>query len=264
MRHQRTIMVAGNWKMNLKVGEASRFMHRLEEKIAIRQNVECVLAPNYLALQPLSVYLDRRKFRLASQDGHYADFGAFTGEVSMAMLHDIVHYSIIGHSDRRHKFNETDDVIGKKVQSAIRNDIIPILCVGETLQERLAGETKHTIHRQLTSGLINITAREASIIVVAYEPVWAISTAENHKDETPEDAQKTMAYIRSQLRDLHGERAAKYARILFGGSVNQHNARAFLELKDCDGVLVGGASLDADQFASIHNTAYKVAQMRDE
>ncbi len=253
-------MVAANWKMNLKVGEASRFMHRLEEKIAIRQNVECVLAPNFLALQPISVNLDRRKFRLASQDGFYNDFGAYTGEVSMAMLHDIVHYSIIGHSDRRHKFNESDDVLAKKVQAAIRNDIIPILCVGETLQERLANETHHVLHRQLSSDTLNITSREMSVMVIAYEPVWAIGTG---KTPTPEEAQEAMAFIRKQIKDLHGDRAAKYARILYGGSVKPDNARTFMELKDCDGVLVGGASLDSDQFASIHNTAYKIAQMKD-
>lgn len=256
MRHKRTIMVAGNWKMNMKVAESSRFMHRLEEKIAIRQNVECVLAPNFLSLQPISVYLDRRKFRLASQDGYHADFGAFTGEVSMSMLHDLVHYSIIGHSERRHVFGESDDTIAKKVQAAIRNDIIPILCVGETLQERLSKETHHVLHRQLSSDTINVTSREMSVMVVAYEPVWAIGTG---KTPSPEEAGEAMTFIRKQIHDLHGQRAAKYARILYGGSVKPENVRSFLELGDCDGVLVGGASLDADQFAAIHNTAYKVA-----
>ncbi|MFT4532376.1 MAG: triosephosphate isomerase, partial [Candidatus Saccharimonadales bacterium] len=188
MRNQRKIMIAGNWKEHLNVSQASHFMHRLEESIAIRQSVEVVLIPNTLVLQPLSVQLDRRKFRLGAQDGYYEDAGAYTGEVSMAMMRDLVHYVLVGHSERRHVFNENDDVAAKKVQSAVRNGIMPILCVGETLQERLSGDTKQILHNQITAGLMNLTAREASATVIAYEPVWAIGTGEFAKPDQVEEA----------------------------------------------------------------------------
>ena len=253
-------MIAGNWKEHLNVSQASQYLHRLEELIRIRQNVEVVLLPNTLVLQPLSVQLDRRKFRLGAQDGYYHDAGAYTGEVSMAMLQDLVHYVLVGHSERRHVFNETDDVAAKKVQAAVRNGIMPILCIGETLQERLAGETKQVLHNQLTAGLIHLTSREASAIVIAYEPVWAIGTGEFAK---PDQVLEVIDYIRSQVHQLYGEKTAKLIRVLYGGSVDDHNAHSFLELDGCDGALVGGASLNQHKFAGIIDVAYRVQQERN-
>lgn len=259
MRNNRKIMIAGNWKEHFTVGQASIYMHRLEEAVRIRQNVEVVLLPNVLTLQPLSVQLDRRKFRLGAQDGYYEDAGAYTGEVSMAMLRDLVHYVLVGHSERRHIFNENDNVAAKKMQAAIRNGIMPILCVGETLQERLAGETNQILHNQLSAGLMNLTAREVSACVIAYEPVWAIGTGEFAK---PDQVAKAIDFIRKQVEHLFGERASTHVRILYGGSVDDHNAGSYLSLDGCDGALVGGSSLNYHKFASIVDSAYRVHQER--
>lgn len=252
-------MVAGNWKEHFTVTEASTFLHRLESEVRNRQSVEVVIFPNVLALQPLSVQLDRRKFRLGAQNGYHVDAGAYTGEVSMAMLRDLVHYVLIGHSERRHVFNEQDDVITKKMQAAIRNGIMPVLCVGETLQERLAKETNQVLHNHITTGLMDLTATEVAACVIAYEPVWAIGTGEFAK---PDQVESAISYIRKQVEHLYGERAARHVRVLYGGSVDSHNVKAYLDIPNCDGVLVGGASLNAHTFSSIVETAYRVHQER--
>ena len=259
MRNNRKIMIAGNWKEHFTVGQASIFLHRLEETVRTRQHVEVVLFPNVLTLQPLSVQLDRRKFRLGAQDGFYEDAGAYTGEVSMAMLRELVHYVLVGHSERRHIFNENDDIVAKKMQSAVRNGIMPILCVGETLQDRLNGETNQILHNQLIAGLMHLTAREVSASAIAYEPVWAIGTGEFAR---PEQVAKAIDFIRKQVEHLFGVRAATHIRILYGGSVDDHNARSFLELDGCDGALVGGASLNQHKFSAIVEAAYRVHQAR--
>ncbi len=259
MRNNRKIMIAGNWKEHFTVAQASHYLHRLEENVENRQNVEVVLFPNVLTLQPLSIQLDRRKFRLGAQDGYFEDAGAYTGEVSMAMLRELVHYVLVGHSERRHIFGENDNIAAKKTQAAVRNGIMPILCVGETLQERLAGETKQVLHNQLTAGLIHLTAREAGASVVAYEPVWAIGTGEFAK---PDQVEEAINYIRRQVKDLFGERASEHIRILYGGSVDDQNAHSFLSIDGCDGALVGGASLNYHKFAKIVESAYRVQQER--
>ncbi len=259
MRNNRKIMIAGNWKEHFTVAQASIFMHRLEETVLNRQSVEVVILPNVLTLQPLSVQLDRRKFRLGAQDGYYEDAGAYTGEVSMAMLRDLIHYVLVGHSERRHVFNESDDVAAKKTQAAIRNGIMPILCIGETLQERLSGETNQILHNQLTAGLMNLTAREVGASVIAYEPVWAIGTGEFAK---PDQVARALDYIRKQVEHLFGERAASNVRILYGGSVDEQNAYSFLSLDGCDGALIGGASLNQHKFAGVVEVAYRVHQLR--
>ncbi len=259
MRNNRKIMIAANWKEHFTVSEASHFLHRLEEHVISHHSIEVVLFPNILTLQPLSAQLDRRKFRLGAQDGYYEDAGAYTGEVSMAMLRDLVHYVLVGHSERRHVFNESDSIIAKKMQAAVRNGIMPILCVGETLQERLANETKQVIHNQLTAGLMNLTSTEASATVIAYEPVWAIGTGEFAK---PDQVEEVILYIRKQVSELLGERASRHIRILYGGSVDDQNARSFLDIPSCDGALIGGASLNHHKFAHIVESAYRVQQNR--
>ena len=259
MRNNRKIMIAGNWKEHFTVAEASYFLHKLEETVVNHQSIEVVLFPNILTLQPLSVQLDRRKFRLGAQDGYFEDAGAYTGEVSMAMLRDLVHYVLVGHSERRHIFNENDDIVAKKTQAAVRNGIMPVVCVGETLQERLANETKQVLHNQITAGLMNLTSREAGAIVIAYEPVWAIGTGEFAK---PDQVEEVVKYIRRQVSELFGERTARHIRILYGGSVDEHNASSYLTLPDCDGALIGGASLNQHKFASIVESAFRVQQKR--
>lgn len=259
MRNNRKIMIAGNWKEHFTVSEASHFLHKLEEHVISHHSIEVVLFPNILTLQPLSTQLDRRKFRLGAQDGYYEDAGAYTGEVSMAMLRDLVHYVLVGHSERRHLFNESDSIVAKKAQAAVRNGIMPILCVGETLQERLANETKQIIHNQLTAGLMHLTSTEASAIVIAYEPVWAIGTGEFAK---PDQVEEVILYIRKQVAELLGERASRHIRILYGGSVDDQNARSFLDISSCDGALIGGASLNHLKFSKVVESAYRVQQQR--
>jgi len=252
-------MIAANWKEHFTTSQASHFLHRLQESVQIRQNIEVVLFPNIMVLQPLSVQIDRRKFRLGAQDGYYEDAGAYTGEVSMAMMRDLVHYVLVGHSERRHVFNENDDIAAKKVQSAVRNGIMPVLCIGETLQERLSKETKQVLHNQITAGLMHVTTREVGAIVVAYEPVWAIGSGETPKLD---EIETVLKYIRSQVKDLFGPKAASLMRVLYGGSVNDYNAHSILSLEDCDGALIGGASLNYQKFGKIVDSAYRVQQQR--
>lgn len=256
------LLIVGNWKMHLNVHQSSLLVHRLQERIATHRDVEVVLAPSMLALQPISLQIDRRRFRLAAQDAYFKDEGGYTGEVSFAMLGDLVHYAIVGHSSRRLYFGETLDIVRDKVQAAIRNDISPIICVGETKQERDAGETKQVLHDQVTSALMNITSKEIENVVIAYEPVWAIS-AFGGEIAKPEDAQKMIAYIRSQVAELYGERAAKHMRVLYGGSVNEHDVRSYLSLPDIDGVLVGAASLNYQQFSAIVSVAHQLQTERN-
>ncbi len=246
---QKTLIV-GNWKMHLNVSQASLLVHRLEERIKIHRDIEVVLAPTSLSLQPISLQIDRRKFRLAAQNAYHKDEGAFTGEISFTMLRELVHYVIIGHSERRLYFNETLDNIRDKVAACIRNELTPILCIGETSQERKSNETRQVLHDQLISGLANLTEDEVSNIVIAYEPVWAISTFGGELAK-PSDIARQFYFIRNQVKDLYGAKAAKSFRLLYGGSVDDQIVRGYLELDDCDGVLVGGASLNYHKFSGI-------------
>lgn len=255
-------LIVANWKMHLNTQEASVLVHRLDKHIKVHRDIEVVLAPSMLALQPLSLQIDRRKFRLAAQNAYYKDEGAFTGEVSFTMLRDLVHYAIIGHSERRIYFNENLEIVRDKVAAAIRNGIVPILCVGETKQERLAGETSRVIHDQLTTALMNLTTHEVEQLVVAYEPVWAISTF-GGEIAKPGDVERVFGLIRSNISDLYGDKASKVVRLLYGGSVNSDTASAYLAIDGCDGCLVGGASLIYEQFTGIIDSAYRLTH-RDE
>ncbi len=248
-------LVVGNWKMHLNVQEASLLVNRLHQHIPTHRDVEVVVAPTLLTLQPVSLEIDRRKFRLSAQDAFAVDEGPQTGEVSFAMLKELVHYSIIGHSARRIYFGETLEQIRDKVQACVRNEITPILCIGETKQERAAGETKRVLHDQLTTAIAHLTSEEIETMVIAYEPVWAISTFGGEKSK-PHDMQLALAYIREQIESLYGARAAAAVRILYGGSVDGHDAATYLSLDDCDGVLVGAASLNYKQFSEIANQAH--------
>lgn len=252
-------LIAGNWKMNLNTQEASLLMHRLHERIRIYRDVEVVLAPNLLSIQPLSLQIDRRKFRLAAQNAYHKDAGAFTGEVSFSMLRDLVHYVIIGHSERRLYFHETFEMIRDKVAAAIRNEISPIVCVGETQQERRAGETKQVLHDQIVSALANVSSEDIDKVVLAYEPVWAISTFGGELAK-PSDMQPVMDYVRKQVADLYGKKAATAMRILYGGSVDDQTARGYLEMLGCNGVLVGGASINYHKFTGIVESAHALAR----
>ena len=251
---KRKKLIGGNWKMNLNVQQASLLMHRLHERIQIHRDIEVVIAPSFVCLQPMSLQLDRRKFRLMAQNGYHKDEGAYTGEVSMTMLHDLVPYVLVGHSERRNILEEHEDVIRDKVTAAVRNGITPWLCVGEKKDERLRMETKQVIHDQLFSGLSNLTAEEVAEIVIAYEPVWAIGTGET---AMPDQAEEAVEFIRKHIHDTFGAYASHAVRVVYGGSVKSHNARSFLDVKGIDGLLVGGASLNYHEFSGIVQAAYR-------
>lgn len=247
-------LIVGNWKMNLNTHEASLYLHKLAGKVKPHQDVEVVLAPTLLALQSLSLQIDRRQFKLAVQNLYWRDSGAFTGEVSATQLHGVVDYAIIGHSERRHIFGETNKDIRNKVQAAIRNNIKPILCIGETAGERTDGEMADVLHDQLVGGLANITSEELGDVAVAYEPVWAIGTGNN---ALPDDVKKAVKSIRNQIKHLYGLDAAKNMRVLYGGSVTADSAASYLAIDGVDGLLIGGASLDAHAFGEIVEKAHE-------
>jgi triosephosphate isomerase len=246
------ILIVGNWKMHLNASQASLLVHRLQENVKLYRDIEVVLAPPMLTLQPMSVQLDRRKFRLAAQNAYFKDEGAFTGEVSFTMLRDLVHYVIVGHSERRHIFGEDLPMIREKTAAAFRNGIAPILCVGETKQERDDGEAKQVLHDQLMTALSNLTADEVEQMVIAYEPVWAIGTGDVAK---PDQVAGVVDYIRCYVKDVFGESAGKNVRILYGGSVVPDIIHGFLNIRGVNGFLVGGASLNYHSFADIINSA---------
>lgn len=249
------IMIVGNWKMNLNVHEASVLVKRLDDHIQVHREIEVVLAPSLLALQPVSREIDRRKFKLAAQNAYFKDEGAFTGEVSFTMMRGLIDYCIVGHSERRIYFGETLEMVRDKVQAAVRNGISPILCVGESKDEHLAGETRRVVHDKLTTALANLTAEEVSQVVVAYEPIWAIGSGDPEK---PDSIAKVTGWIRQIIKELYGEEVAADQRILYGASVAPEFVGSILSLEDVDGLLVGGASLNYEQFAGIIDGAYRL------
>jgi triosephosphate isomerase (TIM) len=254
------ILIVGNWKMNLNTSQASLLVHRLQERIKILRDIEVVLAPSMLALQPLSLQIDRRKFRLAAQNAYFVDEGPFTGEVSFTMLRDLVHYVIVGHSERRQVFSESLDMVRDKVAAAIRNEITPILCIGETKQEKSEGETKQVLHDQLMTALHNLTSAEVKNIVIAYEPVWAISDGKNfanHELARPDQVAEVVHYIRGYIRDVFGQSTANNIRVIYGGSTVPEIVHGFLDIEGLDGFLAGGASLNYHAFSDIVNAAHR-------
>ncbi|MEO5949884.1 MAG: triose-phosphate isomerase [Candidatus Saccharimonadales bacterium] len=254
MAQDKTLIV-GNWKMNLTTHEASLYIHKLAGLVKPHRDVEVVIAPSLLSLQSLSLQIDRKQFKLAVQNLYWRDSGAFTGEVSAAQLHGIVNYAIVGHSERRHIFHESDKDTRAKVQAAIRNDIKPILCIGETASERADGETHDVLHDQLLGGLANVTSEELKSVVIAYEPVWAIGTGVS---AMPADVEKAVKTIRNQVKHLYGKEAAEAIAVLYGGSVKADSAAAYLATPGVDGLLIGGASLEAEGFVSIIKGAHKL------
>lgn len=258
---KRTLII-GNWKMHLNTSQASLLVHRLEERIKIHNDIEIVLAPSMLTLQPLSLQIDRRKFRLAAQNAHPKDEGAFTGEVSFTMLQELVHYVIIGHSERRVYFHEDLDTIRDKVAACVRNSITPILCIGETKHEYNQGESKQVIHDQVVTSLTNLTQTEVEDIVLVYEPQWTI-TSFGGVPAKPDEARKYMDFIRFQVAELYGQVAAKKVRILYGGSVDEDTVSSYLEIDGCDGVLIGSASLNYHKFSSIIQKAHDLNHTKE-
>lgn len=253
MARDKTLIV-GNWKMNLNMQEASLYVHKLAQLVKSHRDVEVVLAPTALTLQSLSLQVNHRQFKLAAQNFYWRDQGAYTGEISASHLRGIVQYALVGHSERRHIFHDSDKDIRAKVQAAIRNHLRPILCIGETASERADGETHDVLHDQLIGGLANVTSEELEHIVIAYEPVWAIGTGQN---AMPSDVSAAIRAIRSQIKHLYGAKSAEEIQVIYGGSVKAESAADYLALPDVDGLLVGGASLDAHVFNEIIKKAHK-------
>lgn len=246
-------IIAGNWKMNKTIAEAIAFGGRLCQAFPAPPDQEVILAPPFPALKPLADALEGSFVRLAGQNLHEAEGGAFTGEVSAAMLREAgCAYCLVGHSERRTLFAETDTRIRLKVAAALKAGLKPILCVGESLQEREAGATPGVIEGQLKEGLNNLAAGDIGLCVVAYEPVWAIGTG---RTATPAQAQEVHAFIREWVRGAYGAPAASLLPVLYGGSVTPANAADLLAQPDINGALVGGASLDVETFVRIVTTS---------
>lgn len=250
--------IVGNWKLNFNVGESSIYLHKLLKKVPIIRDVEVVVAPTSLALQPLSLQIDRHKMKLSAQNAFYRDYGAYTGEISFDQLRGLVDYCIIGHSERRHILGEDDKMVGKKVAAAIRNKITPILCIGETESERSFGETADVIRDQLKGGLEDVSEEDISKVIIAYEPVWAISSTNAARPATPDEISDVIKLIRSTITDIYGKKTADEMPVLFGGSVNPSNAGAYLTIPGVNGLLIGGASLILGQFTDIIDIAKRV------
>lgn len=244
--------------MNFSVGESSVYLHKLLQKIRQYRNIEVIVAPSLVALQPLSLQVDRKKIRLAAQTANSHDFGAYTGEVSYTQLRGLVDYSIVGHSERRQLFHETDKDIRASVAAALRNQITPILCLGETETEHTFGETYDVLRDQLLGGLSEVSAEDISKVLIAYEPVWAISTTTDAHIASPDEIADTVQFLRRTLADTYGKTTAEEIPILYGGSVSPANAGAYLTVPGVNGLLVGSASLIADQFTEIIEIAKKV------
>lgn len=250
--------IVGNWKLNFTVGEASIYLHKLLKALSNYRDVDVIVAPSTIALQPLSLQVDRHKIKLCAQNAFYRDYGAFTGEISFSQLRGIVDYAIVGHSERRYILGEDDKMIAKKVAGAIRNKITPILCIGETESERAFGETADVIRDQLVGGLSEVSDDDIDKVIIAYEPVWAISSTKSAKLATPDEVAEVVKLIRKNLADIYGTKVAENIPVLFGGSVNPSNAGAYLTVPGVNGLLVGGASLILGEFIDIIETAKRV------
>jgi triosephosphate isomerase len=242
-------MIAGNWKMNLNAREAGELALALKKGLDPDLPHEVLIAPTYTNLWMVREALSGSKILLASQDVHWEEKGAFTGAVSPAQVLDAgCTHALIGHSERRSIFGETDEVVNKKMKAALKHKLTPVLCIGETLEERESQRTYRVLETQLSGAFAGLKAEEVARVVIAYEPVWAIGTG---KTATPEQAQDAHVFVRKQLERLYGAAYASGIRILYGGSVKADNIDTLMAKPDIDGALVGGESLKADKFLRV-------------
>lgn len=245
----RTPIIAGNWKLNKTVSDAVLLTTDLAKLVDNISDVEIVVAPVFTALSNVHDVINGTNIQLAAQDLYWEDSGAFTGEVSAPMLKDVgCDYVIIGHSERRQYFGETNETVNQKVKAALSHELKPIICVGELLEERETGKTEAVIEDHVKGGIGDLTESEMESCIIAYEPVWAIGTG---KTATPDQAQEVHSFIRDILKDCYSDKLASKIRIQYGGSVKPENAAELMSQQDVDGALVGGASLDAESFAEI-------------
>jgi triosephosphate isomerase len=241
--------MAGNWKMNKTTGEAIDLVRELKAAISGVKGVEVAVAPPFTALYAVCKELEGSSIRLAAQNLYWEEKGAFTGEVSPLMLKEVgCHYVIIGHSERRQFFGETDETANRRIKAALAQGLKVIFCIGETLKEREEGKTFSVIERQVEDGLKNLSDKEMKNIVIAYEPVWAIGTG---KTATPGQAEEVHRFIRGKIEKLYSREVSEEIRIQYGGSVTPENIKGLMEQANIDGALVGGASLKAESFSKI-------------
>lgn len=245
----RTPIIAGNWKMNKTASEARGFFSEFIKLIKDAKDVEIIIAPPFTALSAAVDAVKDAKIKISAQDMFWEEKGAFTGEISPIMIKDAgCTLCIIGHSERRQYFGETDEAVNKKIKAALKFGLIPIVCIGENLKEREANKTMKVIETQLQGGLTGLSENDIDKIILAYEPVWAIGTG---KTATPAQAQEVHKFIRDYIRKKAGDKIADGMRILYGGSVTPENIKGLMTEEDIDGALVGGASLKPDSFAGI-------------
>jgi len=247
-------IVAANWKMNMMQAESARFVESLLLEIGDMADVEVVIVPPFTAIAKVMEALgSAQNIKVGAQNMHWERSGAFTGEISAALLRDLfVHYVVLGHSERRRLFGETNEIVNRKVRAAHEASLRPIVCVGETLDQRDRGNVDKILSIQLRGSVAGLESKQLQETVIAYEPVWAIGTGRN---ATPEQAQEAHAFIRRTLRDMADDTTAERVRIQYGGSVKPENARDLMSQPDIDGALVGGASLDPRSFAQIVKAA---------
>lgn len=242
-------MVAGNWKMNKTLGETAELLKALKPQLQNIDSVDLVVCPPFIDLPLTKDILEGSNIKVGAQNMHWEASGAYTGEVSATMLKDLCDYVIIGHSERRAMFGETDETVNKKVMAALNAGLLPIVCVGETLEENEAGQTEAVVDRMVREGLKGLSQEQAGQIVIAYEPVWAIGTGKTATPDQANDVHKNV--VRPILREIFGEELGNSIRILYGGSVKPGNAAELFGQSDIDGGLIGGASLKAADFAGI-------------
>jgi triosephosphate isomerase len=251
--NDRTPLIAGNWKLHKTITEAEEFIQALLPRVSSVDGVDVAICPSYTSLSAMVDSTRGSRVAVYAQNMHQADHGAFTGEVSAAMLTEIdVQGVILGHSERREYFGETDKALARKVPAAMAAGLLPVLCVGETEDERERGDTERKLRHQVQEDLSRVETDRLGEVVIAYEPIWAIGTGQV---ATPEQAQEAIAFVRALVADRSREQAQR-TRVLYGGSVKPDNAAELLALPDVDGALVGGASLDAESLAAIVQAAH--------
>jgi len=248
-------LVAGNWKMNKTVEEARELVNSMVPKLREITSVERVLCPPFVSLSAISDLIKGSDIGLGAQNMHWEEKGAFTGEISPAMVKELCQYVILGHSERRTFFGETDEMVNKRLRAAQKFDLVPIVCVGETLQQYESNQTSEVVSRQIKFGLADVDSAFAPRMVVAYEPIWAIGTGKASSGPNANDV--VAKVIRTALTELFGKQIAQAIRVLYGGSVTAANSAEFFGQSEIDGALVGGASLKVDEFSAITKAAAK-------
>lgn len=242
-------IIAGNWKMNKTLGEALSFVEAVKNEVPANTKVDSAICAPALFLGQLVNEVEGTDVKVGAQNMHFEENGAFTGEVSPVALEDLkVDYVILGHSERREMFNETDEAVNKKTQAAFKHNLVPIVCVGETLEQRENNETKQLVADQVEKALAGLTEEQVKTTVIAYEPIWAIGTG---KSSTAADANEVCAHIRQVVAEKHSQAAADAIRIQYGGSVKPENIKEYMAQSDIDGALVGGASLEPQSFLAL-------------